>query len=120
MSIEANLRQEGCTLDYTAAVAVTGGEVIQLADGRAAVAVQDIAAGATGAVMTEGVYDVAKTASIVFLDGGRVFWDHSANAVSYKKVSDRDFYIGRFAEAAASADTSCTVTLNIVPPGSRL
>lgn len=113
MSIEANLRQEGCTLDYTAAVAVTGGEVIQLADGRAAVAVQDIAAGATGAVMTEGVYDVAKTASIVFLDGGRVFWDHSANAAHFKPVNDRDFHVGVAVGDAASAATTVRVNLNV-------
>jgi len=65
---------------------------------------------------TDGTWQFVKTAGFVALKGNRAYWDHSANAVNYKKVNDRDFYIGRFAEDASSAATSCTVELNEDPP----
>lgn len=109
---EALYRAEGCTLDYTPSAALTSGDVVQLSDGRAAVAVGDIAASVQGSVNTEGVFLVAKTTSMVFLDGGRVFWDHSANKAHYKKVNDRDFYIGTAVGDATSAATTMYVNLN--------
>jgi predicted RecA/RadA family phage recombinase len=111
---EATLVQEGEYLDMTAAVAKTGGEVIQLADGRAAVVQRDIAAAALGAVEAEDVYRITKTSGIVILDGGKVFWDYSANAAHYKKVNDQDFYVGVAVGDAASADTTMLVNLNVV------
>jgi hypothetical protein len=44
-----------------------------------------------------------------------VWWDHSANAASYKKVNDRDFYLGTLVGDAASADVTLTVNLNVRP-----
>jgi predicted RecA/RadA family phage recombinase len=113
MPLEAQYRQNGKFIDYTPAVAVTGGEVIQLADGRAAVAHADIAAGALGSVQVEGHYTCQKTTSMVILDGGRVYWDHSANKAHYKAVNDRDFYLGVAVGDAASADTTLVVDLNV-------
>lgn len=110
---EAHIYQsDDCVLDYTPAVALSGGQVIQLADGRAAVATRDIAAGAKGAVQVEGLIRVAKTTSMVILDGGRVFWDHSANKAHFKTANDRDFYLGVAVGDAASADEWLTVDLN--------
>jgi hypothetical protein len=65
---------------------------------------------------TDGAWTFVKTAGFVALKGNRAYWDHSANAVTYRKVNDRDFYIGRFAEDASSAATSCVVELNEDPP----
>lgn len=110
---EATYYQDGDTLDYTPDAAVLSGEVRQLADGRAAIAVTDIASGVKGAFRVSGVVKVAKTTSMVFLDGGRVYWDHSANKAHYKKVNDRDFYIGVAVGDAASADTTMYVNLNV-------
>lgn len=59
---------------------------------------------------------VEKTASIVFLKGCRVYWDHSANKAHIKKVNDRDFYMGRCAEDATSAALTVEVDLNADPP----
>jgi predicted RecA/RadA family phage recombinase len=112
---EAIYRQEGCQLDYTPVAAMTGGQVIQLADGRAAVVPTDIAAGMLGAVQVEGVYLVAKTANIVILDGGKVYWDHSANAAHFKKANDKDFYLGVAVGDAASSDTTMLVAINVEP-----
>lgn len=102
----------------TAAAAVAAGEVWQMKDGRAGVY-----SGANGAssgdrtnFVTSGQFTFTKTASMVLLDGGRAYWDHSANAVSYKKVNDRDFYLGRVVGDAASADTTCVVNINVDPP----
>ena len=86
VSYEAILYQEGEALDYTPDAAVSGGEVRQLADGRAGVCPVDIASGALGAIQTCGVYTVAKTTSMVILDGGAVYWDHSANKAHYAKI----------------------------------
>ena len=103
---EAYMVQEGCSIDYTPDADVLGGDVLQLNDGRASVVPVDVASGKKGAARVVGVFKIAKTADIVILNGGRVYWDHSANTATYKKVNDRDFYLGRFAAAAASAEPS--------------
>ena len=51
---EASYYQDGDTLDYTPAAALSSGQVIQVPDGRAAMAVGDIAAGVQGAVQVSG------------------------------------------------------------------
>lgn len=102
-------------VDYTPDAAITGGEVIQLRDGRAAVIPVDVASGAKGAAETEGIYTVAKTTSMVILDGGKVYWDHSANKAHFKPVADRDFYLGTAVGDAATAATTMKVALNKTP-----
>jgi hypothetical protein len=100
------------------AASAAAGEVWQLADGRAAYMAGLTAgvAGDTRTFTTTGTGVLTKTAGFVAIKGRRAYWDYSANAVYYKKVNDRDFYIGRFAADAASADTTCAVILNINPP----
>lgn len=102
-------------IDLTAEAAYTGGEVIQLPDGRCGIPHGDVASGAVGTFETEGIFTVNKTTGMVFLDGGKVYWDHSANKAHYKAVSDRDFYIGTAYGDAASADTTMKVNLNVHP-----
>lgn len=65
---------------------------------------------------TRGRFNIAKTTGINFLKGGRVYWDHSANTATYKKVHDRDFYIGRAVEDATNGSNIVIVDLNIDPP----
>lgn len=77
------------------------------------------AAGAYADLTTVGTFLVAKAAGFVALPGNRAYWDHSANACSYRKNADRDFYIGRFAEDATSAATGALVELNVDPPYDR-
>lgn len=108
-------QDEDDVLDYTPEADITAGEVIQLADGRAAWAPSAIASGVQGSVAVCGLVTVAKTSSIVILDGGRVFWDHSANKAHFKSVSDRDFYLGVAVGDAASAATTMVVALNVIP-----
>jgi predicted RecA/RadA family phage recombinase len=105
--------------DYrvTLAAAASAGEVRQLSNGLAAV-MQGLNAAASGdqrSFKTEGQFTLTKTSGVVLLDGGRAYWDHSANAVTFRKVNDRDFYVGRVVGDAASTDTQCVVNLNVDP-----
>ena len=114
--VEAYLYQEDdCTVDYTAVAAVTGGQVVQLADGRAAVIPTDLAAAELGSASTEGIYLVDKTASVVWVDGQELWWDHSANAATYAPANDKDFYLGVAHGDATAAATTGKVKLNIRP-----
>ena len=114
--VEAYLYQEDdCTVDYTAIAAVTGGQVVQLADGRAAVIPTDLAAAELGSASTEGIYLVDKTASVVWVDGQELWWDHSANAATYAPANDKDFYLGVAHGDATAAATTGKVKLNIRP-----
>jgi predicted RecA/RadA family phage recombinase len=112
---EAYYQTEGDSVGYTPVAAVSGGTVVQLPDGRAAVVPVDLAAGELGSACVKGIHRIAKTTGMVFLDGGRVFWDYSANAAHYKQVNDRDFYVGRAAGDTASAATEIDVAFNVDP-----
>lgn len=112
---EAYKLNEGTAVPFTAGQAYAGGEVIQLADGRAAVVVAAVTSGAQGSAYVTGEFAVVKTSGVVILDGGRTYWDYSANAAHYKKVNDRDFYIGRNVGDAASTATIMAVALNENP-----
>jgi predicted RecA/RadA family phage recombinase len=108
----------GETLDYTPTAAITGGEVVQMFDGRAGVILTDLASGAKGAAETEGVFRVAKTASQVWIQGGPLWWDHSANAATCNEpvgAGDRDFFLGTIYDDALSAATEGYVNLNVQP-----
>lgn len=93
-------------------------EVYQTATGQAGVydKATSAASGDYYELTTKGRFNIAKTTGVVILKGGRVYWDHSANTATYKKVNDRDFYIGRAVEDASSANTIVIVDLNIDPP----
>ena len=107
----------------TAAATVGIGEVWQMPDGSAGVNVTRNSQGALTAVSsgekadfaTSDKHTIQKTTGIEFLPGGRVYWDHSANAAHFKPVNDRDFYVGRAVSAAASADNTVEVDFNIDP-----
>lgn len=105
-------------LRLLAAATVSPYEVHQAPTGEAGVYDKATAAASDSYIelTTRGTYGVAKTAGVVILKGGRCYWDHSANAVTFEKVNDRDFYVGRAAEDATSAATIVYVDLNIDPP----
>ncbi len=99
------------------AAAGSYGEVRQLADGRAGVAVGQGTFAANDLVKfdDEGKHTLTKATSLVFTDGAPVYWDHSVNAVVLYPASDRDFFVGVCVDDAASADTTCVVDLNVKP-----
>ncbi len=97
---------------------VSAGEVWQLPDGRAAVYPSTSLAAGTGTRQrfeTSGKFTFTKATGFAMLRGGRAYWDHSANNVSYKKVNDRDFYLGRVETDVVSADSTVVLNINIDP-----
>lgn len=113
---ESNFSVDGCTLTYTTVLAVSAGDIVQLPDGRAGQIVDDTAAGGLATAIVRGTVIATKTTSMCLLNGGRAYWDASAGKIHYKKVNDRDFYVGRVQADATSASTTCYVALNVDPP----
>ena len=118
MAPEATYLRDECERRLTAAAAIAAGEVYQMGDGKAGVktGLNAAASGDRANFTTEGIFTVAKTTGVVIIDGGRVYWDHSANTATFRKVNDSDFYIGRAIGDSASADTTLVVDLNSDPP----
>jgi len=110
MSLEAQYYREAGTIPFTAAAALAAGQVVQLPDGRAGVitGAGALAIGDAGAAHIAGHFVVAKTTSVVLLDGQRLYWVKSTGKVSYAG----DFFVGTCVGDAASAATTCTVDLN--------
>lgn len=111
--IATRYQDDDFCMDYTSVAALTAGTPIQLPDGRAGISANDIAAGAKGAVATKGIFTVAKTASIVLLDGARVYYDHSAGTATYAPANDEDFFLGHAVGDSAAATTTVKVNLNV-------
>jgi predicted RecA/RadA family phage recombinase len=102
----------------TPAAGYASGEVIQLADGRAAVVqgLRALTSGEEAGLKTTGQHTFAKTAGVVILKGDRVYWDRSANtATPLQAVAGADFVLGVALADAASADTTVSVDLNVQP-----
>ena len=112
---EANRVRDGQIVQYTPAAAVSAGQVVQLPDGRAAIAHTAIAAGILGEVQVAGVFDMAKTTSMVVLKGSPLYWDASANKVHLLQVNDADFFVGVAAEDATADATTVEAALNVRP-----
>lgn len=112
MTLLAKIVEAGNTLNFIADAAYGAGAVIQTSDGRAGVVVVDVASGAEGAVYVDGLFEMAKTTSMVLLKGNEAYWDYSADKAYYRPVNDHDFYIGRVKDDATSAATTCFVELN--------
>ena len=105
----------------TLAAAASGGEVRQLADGRAAVlqGLQGLNAATSGdlrSFKTDGIYAAPKTAGVAVLDGAPLWWDHGAgSATPVPPTSGRDFYLGAAVGDGASGASECAVNLNVEP-----
>ena len=106
------------TYDVTAPEAMAAGEVFQLAFGGGGVTagLVGFASGDPSTLIDAGKFTVAKTVSIVILDGDPLYWDRSANtATPLKALAGSDFYLGVAVGDAASADTTVVVDLNVQP-----
>lgn len=116
---EATLYKDADTIDViTPAAEYTSGEVIQIADGRAAV-VMGLTAKASGdpaALKTTGQFTLTKGADLVVLEGAPLYWDRSAGSVTpLKAVAGGDFFVGVAVKDQAAADTAVVVDLNVQP-----
>lgn len=110
---EAIYRQNTGQQDYTASGTVAAGEILQLDDGRAAVAKVDMVSGDKAAVYTEGIFDVTSGSSTVISIGAPVYWDTSASAaVAETSAGEDDFCIGTAVAAKTSGQLVVRVDLN--------
>ena len=116
---EATLTKDADTIDViTPAAGYTGGQVIQLSDGRAAVVAGLMArsSGDPAALKTSGQFTLAKGVDLVILEGAPLYWDRSANTVTpLKAVAGADFFIGVAVTDAIAAATTVLVDLNVEP-----
>lgn len=105
-------------LDVTAPEALDAGEILQLPDGRAGVTagLAGVSSGDPATMITSGQFTVTKTSGVVILDGGKVYWDRSANAATpLQAATGGDFLLGVAVGDAASTDTTVVVDLNKEP-----
>lgn len=103
----------GETEDFTAVAALLAGDVVNLPTGRAGVVVTDVATGRLGSAHVSGMFKVAKTDLIAFLQGGDVYWDVSAAKAHFRPESGSiDFKIGTVYNDALGADAYVHFSLN--------
>jgi predicted RecA/RadA family phage recombinase len=104
-----NFVQPGVNVDVVAPYAVTSGQ--GLLDGvEFSVASTDIANGAAGTGVTEGVFDLAK-AAVAITRKTIAYWDNTARLVT--NVSSGNTKIGIFQKAALSGDA--TARVKVIP-----
>jgi len=109
----ASYVQDDDLIDYTPSAAVSAGDVVVLAD-LVAVAPRAIAANALGAVAVEGVWTMPKSAASsgkAISQGAVVYWDATAGNITTTATDNKR--AGKAAKAAASADTTVQVLINI-------
>lgn len=105
----ASYVQSDDLLDYTPSAAVAAGDVVVLND-LVCVAPRAIAANALGAVAAEGVWSMPKATGAIG-QGALVYWDATAGNVT--TTSSGNKRAGKAAKAAASADASVQVLINV-------
>ncbi len=111
---EAILEKDSDVVDVTTpAAGYSAGEVIQLADGRAAYVqgLRALVADEPAGMKTTGQVTLAKIADKVCLAGGRAYWDRSAGTVTPIRTAD-SFYCGTFVRDATAAASTAVVNLN--------
>jgi predicted RecA/RadA family phage recombinase len=99
----------------TASAAYESGQVIQLEDGKMGVVLglNPDGSGEEIAVATSGVFECARTASMVMLEGGKAFWDTTNNKVTCLHTAGP--FLGTVMKDSASSDTTVLVDLNAEP-----
>lgn len=97
------------------AASAAAGQVIQLPTGEAAFLDLKTSVSSnnyTDQLRTRGKVTLAKATGAVLLSGQEVYWDHSADNVTYQKVNDRDFFVGVVTDDAPSSQNWVYVDLN--------
>lgn len=105
-----NFAQEGNVITWYNGTGgnIASGAVVQVGFRGLGVALTDIASTASGSVMVDGVFVLAKDTADALLVGGQVWWDGTK---CYNDVAANRWFIGTAAEAAGTTDTTCKVKL---------
>lgn len=108
-----NYKQPGKTMAYVAGADISAGDVVALAD-RVAVALTDIANGATGTVELDGVYELVAETDAAFSQGDQLFWDTNAENLT-KTPSTTTIPAGMAHEAKVQASAKALCRLQASP-----
>jgi predicted RecA/RadA family phage recombinase len=113
MTPQAIFRYDEDQQKFSAPVALTSGDLVQLPDNRAgAIAgLEPRAIGDPTAAIVEGVFEVPKTANIAILRGGDVFFRRGTGLAHFSAGSD-GFYVGKAAEDSVATATTVMVDFN--------
>ncbi len=112
MAANGKYVQVGDVLDYTATSAVARGDAVVIGSNIVGIALDDIAANATGPVAIRGVFRVTKASGDIS-QGAKLYWDGGNFTTSSGSGAK---FAGYAWSAAASADTTVEILLH--PPGS--
>lgn len=109
----AYYRKHEDTVDYTPGADSLAGDVIQLADGRAAILKTDIPNGIAGSAYIEGQFDATCGSGVTFVDGEVVWWDHTNHtAINAGSAAAGDFPLGPCEGGKAGSGLLVRVLLN--------
>ena len=104
-----NYVQPGRTLTLTPAAAVASGVGYLFGVALFGVAEADVASGAAGEFITEGVVEIAKTSALAISVGDRLFWDATNKCVN--KTSTAQQCVGIAVEAAVNPSSTVKMKL---------
>lgn len=106
---QATYLQEGHYIDYTAAGALASGDVVVQGD-LVGVTLRPLAAGETGALAVDGIFDFNKNTGVAYTVGTILYWDDTNNVVTTTAAGNKA--IGKVVRAAASADTTVRIRVS--------
>jgi predicted RecA/RadA family phage recombinase len=108
--------QDGDTLDYTPAAALTSGQVV-VAGGLVGIIARDVAASEQGAIYTEGVFAFDKASATTFSLWQTVYWDDTNNLAVTSPTAIR---LGVATKAATNGQLVVNVLLQQPVASNRL
>jgi predicted RecA/RadA family phage recombinase len=106
---QATFIQEGHYIDHTPASALASGDVVVQGD-LVGVALRPLAAGETGALAVDGIFDFNKSTGVAFTVGTLLYWDDTNNVVTTTSAGNKA--IGKVVRAAALADTTVRIRVS--------
>lgn len=107
-----NYIQPGNTLDLSPGAAVTSGNGYLFGTSLFGVATMDVANGATGAFLVEGVVDIAKDTALAINVGDKVYWDSANNWVDKTATAQQN--VGVAIESVGSSVATVKIKLGSV------
>ena len=110
---EAIYRQNPGQQDVAAGTARAAGEIVQLADGRAAVIKAVISATEKGAQYTAGIFDFLCATGTTWSEGTAIWWSPSTSLALTAPALEADFYLGTQVGGKAGAETIVRGDLNV-------
>lgn len=106
--------KRGEAITLAPAAAVTAGTGYLFGAALFGIALNDVAANASGEFLTEGVVEIAKTSALAISVGDRLFWDATNKVVN--KTATSQVCIGVAVSAAANPSATVQVHLGPVTP----